>query len=94
MNLGLDTKTVENSFHRQDPLACLFFQALNMHLRMPLVLGCIDKDWKALEFCHIGNDRLRMFLNQYPGLAFALYTLNIQHTRVGVRASSLTHVPV
>ena len=63
---------------------CLLIQALDMHLQMPFILGCMNKNLRALEFCSIGCNILSWFLNHYPNLAFTLYTLNILYTRLGM----------
>ena len=79
---GPNIETVEKFLHHYDPLACLFIQALDMHLQMPLIPGCMYKNPRALECSHTECNNLSWFLNYTLNLAFTLYTLDIRDTRL------------
>ena len=79
-----NTEMVEKSLHCHEPLACLFIRALDMHLRMPCILGCVHKNPGTLELSRIGCTNLSWLLYDTLNLAFSLYTLDIWHTRLRV----------
>ena len=80
----LTPKTVDKFLHCHDPLVCLLIQALDMHLRMLLIPGCMPKIPRTRKFCRTRCNNLSSFLNYYPILTFALHTPEIQHTNLGV----------
>ena len=79
---------VEKFLHRHDPLACLFIQALGVHLRMPLIPGCMNKNSGTLEFSRTRCTNLNWFLHNTLNLAFTLYTLDIQYNKLRVGPNS------
>ena len=88
LSLGPDTKTVEKFLYCYDPLARLFIQALDVHLRMPLIMRCVHKNPGTLEFNCTGCINLSWLLHGTLNLAFSLYTLDIWHTRLRVGHNS------
>ena len=55
---------------------------------MPLITRCVHKNPGTLEFSYTGCTNLNWLLHDTLNLAFALYTLDIRHTKLRVGHNS------